>query len=104
MSLPLAANTTCDIYRHGNTPPAAPDVAAVRGCLQGDYERRMEVGESEAAALRYTHVLLVDVGTDVRDGFDLFGAAGTEDGVYVPDKTGTRYRVVFVERQGRGLP
>src|SRR5262249_44073668 len=29
MPLPIPTNTTCDIYRTGHSPPAAPDVAGV---------------------------------------------------------------------------
>jgi hypothetical protein len=104
MPLPLPPNTTCEIYRTGHAPPAAPDVALRRCHLAADYERRMETGESETRTLRYTHVLLLDPGTDVRDGFSQFGQAGTEDSVYVPDRTGTRFRVVLVEPQDLGLP
>jgi hypothetical protein len=104
MPLPIPPNTTCEIYRTGRAPPAAPDVALQRCHLLADYERRMETGESEARALRYTHVLLLDPLADVRDGFNQFGQAGTEDGVYVPDRTGTRFRVVLVEPQDVGLP
>jgi hypothetical protein len=104
MGLSLPANTTCDIYRSGHAPPAAPDVAAVRCHLQADYARRMETGESEQPALRFTHALLLDVAADVRDDFDSWGGLVANDTVYVPDKNGTAFRVVFVERHARGLP
>ena len=29
MALPITGNTTCDVYRSTNSPPAAPDVAGV---------------------------------------------------------------------------
>jgi hypothetical protein len=103
MSLPLPGNTSCDVYRFGNAPPASPDVAGVAGQLSADYERRMETGESEVAAVRYTHVLLVDLQADLRSGTgSAYTAPLNGDTVYVPDKNGTPFRVVFVERKGRG--
>jgi hypothetical protein len=103
MALPVPANTTCDLYRSGNAPPSPPDVAGVSGYLQGDYMRRMETGEHEAAGMRYTHVLLLDASVDVRDGFNAWPSAGSSgDGVYVPDQTGTRFVVRFVELKQRG--
>jgi len=102
MATAVAANTTCDIYRNGHAPPEVPAVAGVRCFLLGDYERRMNTGEQEQASLRFTHVLLVDAATDIRDGISAFIPIGGEDSVYVPDQNGTRFRVVFVELQGRG--
>ena len=90
MSLPLPGNTTCDVYRFGNAPPATPDVAGVVCHLSADYERRMETGESEVAAVRYTHVLLVDLQADLRSGTgSAYTAPLNGDTVYVPDRNGT---------------
>ena len=102
MGLPVSANTTCDIYRSGRSPPAAPDVAGVACYLNADYERRMETGESMAASYRYTHVMLVDVAVDVRDGMSFYAGGIGNDTLYVPDKTGTKFQVQFVERHNRG--
>ena len=53
MPLPIAPNTTCDIYRVTNSPPAAPDVAGVRCYLgprgqstltTGNYQYELWVG------------------------------------------------------------
>jgi hypothetical protein len=104
MAIPLAPNTTCDIYRTGHAPPAAPDVAAVRCRLGADYGAGLEHGEGDSPDLKFTHTLLVDVATDVRDGYDAGTVGGTADTVYVPDKTGTAWTVVFVERRQRGTP
>src|SRR5262245_16633511 len=100
MSLP--ANTTCDVYRNSNAPPAAPDVAGVPCLLQPDYAR----GRSAAGfdQVGWTHVLVIGLATDVRDGWSA-GAPlqpGAYDRVYVPDRDGTPFSVVFVERVGRG--
>ena len=51
MALPFT-NTTCDIYRSGNSPPASPDVAGVRCVLTPR-------GQSTLTSDLYTHVLLV---------------------------------------------
>ena len=97
MTLP-ASNTTCDIYRSGNGPPSAPDVAGV-ACLF------LPRGRSSLTAPYYTNVLLVPPGTDLRDDFAptgfVFGAGA--DKVYVPDKdSAALYRVVLVRRVGLG--
>jgi hypothetical protein len=104
-NLPIAANTTCDIYRSGNSPPAAPDVAGVAIYLTGNYERRMETGEGETvSAWRYTHVAAIPDATDVRDGTTAFfnNAPAFQDTIYVPDKNGTAFIVRWVERKNRG--
>ena len=103
MALPIAPNTTCDVYRNGNAPPASPDVPAVPCHLTADYLRREETGESEGTSWRYTHVLLADVNADIRDQFSDW-AVGAGDTVYVPDMHGTAFRVVCVEVRGRGGP
>jgi hypothetical protein len=104
MATALPAGTTCDVYRQGRSPPAAPDVAGVAGYLQADYAGRMEAGAGEAAQYRFTHVLLVDAGADVRDSFWGWAANATADTVYIPDKNGTAFKVVHVEVVGRGSP
>jgi hypothetical protein len=104
MALPLTANTTCDIYRAGNAPPAAPDVAGVRCHLRAAYGKGLEEGEGDPLNLRFTHLLFVDLAADVRDAYDAGRVGATADTVYTPDSTGTALRVVFVERRGRGSP
>lgn len=102
MSLPTTANTTGDIYRSGVGPPAAPSVAGVACHLDANFARGLEVGESTAVANRFTHVILVDATVDVRDDYNL-GAVGVNlDSVYIPDKNGTAFKVIFVERKLKG--
>jgi hypothetical protein len=84
MTFPLATNTTCDIYRSGNGPPAAPDEAGVAGTLQ---PRARNIKTNAV----YTHWFDLPLLTDVR-----FGAS--PDTLYVPDKNGTPFLVVAVER------
>jgi hypothetical protein len=103
MAIPIAPNTTCDIYRSTGSPPAAPDVAGVAVYLAADYEQRLEGGESEAGPRHYTHVLLCDPAVDVRDAFNAW-SVGLGDKVYVPDQSGTLWRVIFVERRARNTP
>src|SRR5437763_8426927 len=106
MALPVQSNTTCDVYHSPNTPPAAPDVAALPCVLRPAFREGQEMGEVSGAS-HYTHVMLVAADADVRDGnvSALTGAyalvTGT-DVVYVPDRTGTQFLVFFVERVGRG--
>ncbi len=97
MALPYS-NTTCDIYRPGNAPPAAPDLAGVKCALEPR-------GQSALTTGTYTHVLLVGPTVDIRDGF-IAGSfsfdATRADVVYVPDRNGVKYLVVLVRRKGRG--
>lgn len=104
MPLPFPQNNTCDIYRFGVTPPAAPTVAGVPCLLLPGYERRAETGEGDAASLRFTHTMLVEVSVDVRDAMGNFTVGANPDTLYVPDKTGTPFLIVFVERLGLGTP
>jgi hypothetical protein len=104
---PLAAsNTTCDIYRTGNAPPAAPDVAAVSCYLapvlpgsQGPLP-----ASTQLDLQGITHTLQVPLATDLRDdwpgGVFVYGPAA--DKIYVPDKNGVRFDVVLVRRFGYG--
>jgi hypothetical protein len=107
----VTANTTCDIYRSGNSPPAAPDVAGVACFLQEDFGRSHEAsitGGVSGTVNRWTHTLLVSPAVDIRDGY--LGTPAGEgspsgwDNVYVPDKNGTKFAVVFVARVGLGTP
>jgi hypothetical protein len=56
---PYQANQTCDVYRFGNDPPAAPDVANVPIFLVANYERHMESGEGDAMPTRFSHHALM---------------------------------------------
>jgi len=102
MALPLAANTTADLYRSGRAPPAAPDVSAVPIYLAADFTRRMETGEGEIAAMRYTHTLLCDIATDIRDAFAQWTGTFVGDSVWVPNKNGTKFVVRKVDRCAQG--
>src|SRR5262245_4527836 len=104
MSMPVTPNTTCDIYRTGNAPPAAPDVAAQACHLTADFYTGTEHGEGDATARRYSHVLLVGPGVDIRDDYNLGVMGANFDNVYVPDQNGTRFSVIFVERKLAGTP
>ena len=104
MPLSFTPNNTCDIYRTGTSPPAAPAVAGVACWLDASYDRRSETGEGDTNNLRFTHLMIVDVSVDIRDAMNNFVAGSTADTVYVPDKNGTPFVVVFVERLGRGSP
>jgi hypothetical protein len=105
-------NTTCDIYRNAHSPPAAPDVAAVPILLEPDFRSSHEAATiSSSTSSRWTHQALCDVSTDIRDGYQGPGGgsqAGQEvvpsgqDHVWVPDKNGTPFEVIFVERVGQG--
>lgn len=103
MPLPFPQNNTCDIYRFGAaSPPAAPSVAGVACLLLASYERREEAGEGDVNNVHFTHVMLVDVSVDIRDAMNNFASGATADTIYVPDKNGTPFLVICVERLGRG--
>lgn len=93
-------NTTCDVYRAPNAPPAAPDVAAVACALVAAFRDGSEASEGDQD-LRYTHVLTCDAAVDIRDDYP---SDPTNHRVYVPDKAGTGFDVVFVELVQRGRP
>lgn len=84
-------NATCDIYRSGNAPPAAADVAGVTFALVSAFA---EGGSLTSTDDRYTHVGYFDVSVDIRDPHQ----GGTGDTIYIPDKDGAGYQVVFVEK------
>ena len=78
-----------------------------------DRERRVSSAIGTAAALvacqnvdarqRFSHRLLLPLDVDVRDRYDAGSqATGDSDRVYIPDREGVAYRVVFVERRLRG--
>jgi len=48
--------------------------------------------------------MLVDVSVDIRDSYAGSSSTVAQDSVYVPDKTGTRFEVIFCERALRGTP
>jgi hypothetical protein len=100
----VKTNGTMDVYRNGNAPPAAPDVAGVGALLSPDFAGAHGVQTTSTTTLRWTHVALCPVTTDVRDGYTGGGPVGETvsgtgfDWAYVPDKNGTKFAVVFVER------
>jgi hypothetical protein len=102
MALPIPANSTCDIYRTGNRPPAAPDVAAVPCYLSCDWRGGQEAGDRNNATLTWTHVMLVDVSVDIRDAYTGQSIFSQQDTVFVPDQSGTPFVVIFIERLQRG--
>ena len=106
MALPIPPNTTCDIYRSGTAPPAAPSVAGVTCHLRPDWRGGQEQGDRTTVVsnLTWTHALLVDAAVDIRDAYTGGLSATTQDSVYVPDQNGTRFLVTFIERVFRGTP
>jgi hypothetical protein len=104
MANPYHINTTCDIYRSGNAPPTAPDVAAVPIAFHGDWEKGQAAGTRNKPNLVYTHKAHMEISVDIRDCY--IGASGdtTQDTLYIPDKNGVSYKVVFVARVNRNTP
>ena len=106
MSLPVAPNTTCDIYHIGTPgPPMSPSIAGVPCFLKGDWRGGQEAGDrANSNADTWTHVMLVDASVDIRDGYTGLQNQMMQDNIYIPDKTGTRFIVIFVERVQHGTP
>src|SRR5262245_45511798 len=103
MALPVPPNITCDIYRLGNTPPAASDVAAVTGYLRPDWRGGQEHGDRSGVLdpIVWTHVMLVASRVDIRDAYAGAMSRAEQDTIYIPDKNGTPFKVTFVERVDR---
>ncbi len=107
-----SSNTTADLYHNPHIPPATPDEAGVKVLLQGDFAGAHAASLSGATPWRWTHIALVDPTVDVRDpytgGTSPTTGEGTapswQDVLYVPNKSGTPFNVIFVERLGRGTP
>ena len=102
MALPIPANTLCDVFRAGTGPPAAPAIKAVPGFVQGDWRGGQEAGDRNVNALAWTHVMLVDIGIDIRDAYTGHCTAAMQDTIYIPDENGTGFVVVFIELLQRG--
>ena len=99
----ITPNTTCDIYRAGQTPPATPSVAGVPLQLKSCFDQGRECGETESQQFRFTAIALVNFGVDIRDDFNYWaGNAGNRDTIYVPDKNGMAYVVNFVQQADTG--
>lgn len=98
MPIPVAYTHTCDIYHSPNGPPLDPDVAEAQLNLRPDFAIGQERGDrSSSAALTWTHIGLFDHSTDLRDGYSGGGTFATNDTIYIPDKDGTAFYVMFIE-------
>src|SRR5436305_1644004 len=98
MALPVPGNTTCDVYRSSNSPPAAPDAAGVRIFLCEDVAEGARAKSIPAAV--WTHIALLDLSADVRH--DPMTPFSPSDSIWVPDQNGTQFNVMLVVRVGRG--
>ena len=86
-------NTTCDYFEDGHLPETdSPDLAAVPIFLDGDFMR----GNLGIGKLRWTHLL------KVRGNVEILTADSPANHVYVPNKEGTCFEIVFVEVLERG--
>jgi hypothetical protein len=105
MSLPISTNTTCDIFRAAVLPPGgSPAVTAVPCALQCDWRGGQEAGDRNNGACTWTHIMLVPMSVDIRDGYVGISSQAAQDTVFIPDHTGTRFNVIFIERVQRGTP
>jgi hypothetical protein len=102
MTLPAVTNNTCDIYRSGNAPPAAPDVAAVPIFLKPDWQGAHDKGFYNVNALMWTHIAYMGPTVDIRDKFQGAMTSADLDTVWIPDQNGTRFKVIFVQRISQG--
>jgi hypothetical protein len=83
VTLPIPTNVTCDVYKSGNAPPAPPDVAGLAGNLQ-PWPRNIHTFPP------YTHWLDVPLNT--------IPALAVNSFLYVPNKNGTKFKIVGYER------
>jgi hypothetical protein len=91
------------IYRGGNAPPAAADGSFDGATLIPFHCSRRNVSVVGSISDRWTHLLIVDPGVDIRDGYNASAfTAGNADTVYMPDANGTPYLVRYVSRVGMG--
>jgi hypothetical protein len=108
VNLPSPPNMTADIWRNTNLGNPAPDVAAVQCFITANYLGHAEHGERDPTVQRYTHTLLMPLGTDCRDGYSEGSYGNTPDYVSIPagatPATYTLFDVVFVETKAKGLP
>lgn len=95
-----ANNTTCDVYYNPNVPPAAPDVAAAACHLRAAFAQPGSESSEGDQDFRWTHWLAVGPDVDIRDSWP----SAPVNRVYIPDKNGTGWDVVFVEIINRGTP
>jgi hypothetical protein len=104
MSIPMAPNTTCDIYHWGAAPPSPPSVAGVKCYLTPVGQSTLTTPQSYTGTQAgYTHKLYVDHTVDIRDGTGMASLSPNQpDSFYVPDKNGQQFQVVMVRRYGRG--
>ena len=102
----VGASVSGDVYRSGNAPPANPNVAGVPLELIPDYATCHEAALASTSTNRWTHRAFAPLTADIRDGYSGGGANETAlagyDSIYIPDKSGTQFIVIFVERIGRG--
>jgi hypothetical protein len=109
MTLPVT-NTTCDVYRPGNGPPGAPDVAGVPCYFRHVNRHAINYGTVYGSPGFATHIILVPPTTDIRDGYTGTPptqgiASGTCDTVYIPNQgSNVMYKVAEVKRIGLGTP
>lgn len=93
----MAPNTTGDIYYAGNSPPAAADVSGVAFHLTAAFQRGSEGSEGDQD-FRWTHLGGFKASVDIRDNWP----SAANSSIYVPDKNGTQFLIVFVELVNRG--
>jgi hypothetical protein len=104
--LPVIPNMTCDIFRQANLGAASPDVGGVSCFLTASYIGHAEHGEKDPVAQRYSHSMLIPIGTDCRDGYDAGVYGNSPDWVGIPAGASaanrTNFSVIFVERKASG--
>jgi hypothetical protein len=94
-----APNTTYDFYISPNDAPAAPDQSAIKVHLEAEFEMATQHSQLDPS-FRWTHRAYVQDSEDVRDTWP----AAPANKVYIPDKTGVAYTVVFVRVINRNTP
>jgi hypothetical protein len=92
-------NTTYDFYIDPNDAPAMPDKQGIQCHLEAEFEMATQHSQLDPT-FRWTHRMYVQDSEDIRDNWP--GTPANK--VYIPDKTGTPFLVVFVEVLHRNTP
>ena len=99
-TLPIPPNNTMTVYDNGSGPPAGtPRATGITIRLVPNISCPTHDAEN---VLNFSHIALVPATTDIRDNKSDAYTPGNGDIVYVPDATGTPYKVIHVEMRARG--
>lgn len=86
---------TMDVYHSPSVPPDPPDLQTI-GRIKEIYSQGRDLDQGGTNNVP-SHVIVVGLGVDIRDGDMEIGEAG--DKVYIPDQDGIQFEVYAVVRR-----